>query len=131
MKNLLSLAAAMLLLAFTPRLSNPVPNHSGSNLQNSFIVQSFHRDGSDVSSSDGHSYYVTLDFNLATQLFGTITAHDVLTPSNELSVTLISGAATTHNGDGSTIDITTALSLSINGTSVTLSIPTAPNIPFD
>lgn len=131
MKNFFSFLATLLLLSFIPPTkTNHLPKQQEKKIVKKFIVKSFHRDGSDVTSSDGHSYYVTLDFNLATQAFGVITTHDVLNPTNELDVTLISGTGTTSNGNGSTIDIS-ALSLSINGTSVTLSIPSTSDIPFD
>lgn len=76
--------------------------------------------------SDGHTYLITADFNLATQLFGVITAHDELYPNTELDVTLNAGIGSTSGGDGSYVQVTTALQLTIDGTSTTLTVPVNP-----
>lgn len=128
MKQSLGLMAILLLLAFTPQMTNlPNAKITVTSTHPFWVVRTFHdqRDG-----SDGHTYYVTLDFNLATQAFGVITAHDILTPSTELSVTRNSGSATTLNGNGSTIEVTQSLGLTIDGTSTTITIPTG-TYPFD
>lgn len=99
MKKLLFLFSAGLLFAFTSakktgiRKSNAQPTP--------LIVHTFHKV---ATGSDAVSYYVTLSFNLSTQSFVAISAHeDVVNPPGELNVTLISGQATTLNGNGSTI----------------------------
>jgi hypothetical protein len=116
-KYLLLLCTACLFLAFTTPNSTPA-NYMENTLQ-TFVVHSFHYE---TTGSDGHTYYVTLDFNLATQQFGVITAHDVLYPNNELDATLNSGYGDTTGGNGSTI-VTTSVSITIDNTSVTISIP--------
>jgi len=124
-KKLFLLFATSLFLAFTPAKNVTIENANAQTLKD--IVHSFHRVNT---GSNSVSYYVTLDFNLSTQLFGVITAHAESDPYNELDVTLNSGVGTTLNGNGSTIDIT-QLGLSIDGTAITITIPSASGIPFD
>ncbi len=85
-----------------------------------WIFHTFHKV---VLGSDDNSYYVTLDFNLSTQVFGVISAHNVLYPSNELAVTKLSGAGTTVFGNGSTILVYEELALRVHTTLVTFVIP--------
>jgi len=124
-KNLFLLFATVLFLAFTPAKNVSIENANAQTLKD--IVHSFHKV---VTGSDAVSYYVTLDFNLSTQSFGVITAHRESNPLDELDVTRNSSTGTTLNGNGSTIDIT-QLGLSIDGTSITITIPYETEIPFD
>lgn len=126
MKNLLGYTAILLLLAFTTPtyLRNAVSGHHyESILKQSFVVHTFQVE---ETGSDGHTYLITADFNLATQSFGVITAHDVLYPNTELDLTLNSGTGSTSGGDGSYVQVTAALQLTIDGTSTTLTIPINP-----
>ncbi|RNI39089.1 hypothetical protein EFY79_05435 [Hanamia caeni] len=125
--KLFLLFATGLLVAFTPakKASTEKSNAQPAPL----IVHTFHKV---ETGSDAKSYYVTLAFNLSTQSFAAISAHEnIVNPPGELNVTLTSGQATTLNGNGSTIDITMDLHLSIDGTSITIAIPQESGIPFD
>jgi hypothetical protein len=116
-KNLFFLFATSLFLAFTPAENVSIENANAQTLK--AIVHSFHVV---TTGSDQVSYYVTLDFNLSTQLFGVITAHAESDPYNELDCTLDTGSGTTLGGNGSTIE-TTGVSISIDNTSITIDIP--------
>lgn len=120
-KNLFFLFATSLLVAFTPAKKAGIEN---SNAQPTpLIVHSFHVV---ATGSDAVSYYVTLSFNLSTQTFVAISAHeDVLNPPAELDATLISGTGSTTGGNGSTIE-TTGVVVSIDNTSITIDIPDRP-----
>lgn len=116
-KNLFFLFATSLFLAFTP--AKDVSIKKVSSQTSHVIVHSFHVV---TTGSDAVSYYVTLDFNLSTQSFGVITAHRESSPLDELDATLASGSGSTLGGNGSTI-VTTGVVVSIDNTSVTITIP--------
>ena len=114
------LLGVCLLLSYTP-LNRVVGSKVVKMNLNTFLIHGGHYE---TLGTDNHMYYIDFAFNMTPQTFQNIyiTSEDN-TDFDHVSGTLVSGAGSTANTGGSSLEITSQVTIEFNGGSIAVYIP--------